>query len=201
MVSQSGQVGSEIALLAARAGLGISRFVSIGNQTDVRRRRAARRRSPPTSPPAWSRSTSSRSPAAWSIVDAIGRLRRAGKHTVVLTVGGSEASTRLARSHTGSLTSSTDVVDAALRVAGAVRVATPTELVDLARLLLSSALPGGRRVAIVGDSGGQTGIAADVTAHAGLQVPEFSPDLESALARQLPSGARVQQPGRPRRGG
>ncbi|MGF7123191.1 acetate--CoA ligase family protein [Rhodococcus sp. BE178] len=193
VVSQSGQVGSEIALLAARAGLGISRFVSIGNQTDVRAAELL---------DALATDESTRVVALYlesfagglEIVDAIGRLRQAGKHTVVLTVGGSEASTRLARSHTGSLTSSTDVVDAALRVAGAVRVATPTELVDLARFLLSSALPGGGRVAIVGDSGGQTGIAADVTAHAGLQVPEFSLDLESALARQLPSGAACSNP-------
>ena len=31
VISQSGQLGSEIAILAARAGLGVSRFVSIGN--------------------------------------------------------------------------------------------------------------------------------------------------------------------------
>ena len=35
VVSQSGQLGTEIAGLAARAGVGISRFVSIGSQVDV----------------------------------------------------------------------------------------------------------------------------------------------------------------------
>jgi len=36
IVSQSGQLGSEIAALGARAGVGVSRFVSLGNQVDVR---------------------------------------------------------------------------------------------------------------------------------------------------------------------
>src|SRR3712207_5596049 len=35
IVSQSGQLGLELAGLAAHAGLGVSRFVSIGNQVDV----------------------------------------------------------------------------------------------------------------------------------------------------------------------
>ncbi|MBU3066675.1 acetate--CoA ligase family protein [Nocardia sp. NEAU-G5] len=193
VVSQSGQVGSEIALLAARSGLGVSRFVSIGNQTDVRAAELLGELAADEATRVVALYLESFAGGA-EIVEALTLLRRAGKHTIVLTVGGSEASTRLARSHTGSLTSSTDVVDAALRVAGAVRVGTPAELVDLARLLLASPLPGGRRVAIVGDSGGQTGIAADVTSAAGLRVPEFSTGLESALAGQLPTGAACSNP-------
>ena len=193
VVSQSGQVGSEIALLAARAGLGVSRFVSIGNQTDVRAVEVLSELADDDATRVVALYLESFEDGA-KIVETLSRLRRAGKHTVVLTVGGSEASTRLARSHTGSLTSGTDVVDAALRVAGAVRVGTPTELVDLARILLACPLPEGRRVAIVGDSGGQTGIAADITALAGLRVPEFSPLLKSSLAEQLPAGAACSNP-------
>src|SRR5690606_22705374 len=35
IISQSGQVGSEIATLGRRCGVGVSRFVSVGNQVDV----------------------------------------------------------------------------------------------------------------------------------------------------------------------
>ena len=193
VISQSGQVGSEIALLAARAGLGVSRFVSIGNQTDLRAAEPLDDLVDDESTRVVALYLESFAGGA-EIGDALIRLRQAGKHTIVLTVGASEASSRLARSHTGSLTSSMDVVDAALRVAGAVRVATPTELVDLARLLLATGLPGGRRVAVVGDSGGQTGIAADVVAKAGLRVPQFSAGLKSALEKHLPSGAACSNP-------
>ncbi|MUL68216.1 acid--CoA ligase [Mycobacterium sp. CBMA 234] len=193
VISQSGQLGSEIAKLAAQAGLGVSRFVSIGNQTDVG---AAEVLSALIDDEATQivalyleGFTNGR-----TIIETIAALRAAGKHTLLLTVGGSDASSRLARSHTGSMTSSTAMVDAAARAAGAVRVKTPAELVDVAQLLLGSGTPRGRRVAVVGDSGGQTGIAADVAADAGLEVPEFSDTLRTELGLLLPPAAANANP-------
>ncbi|MGN7779631.1 acetate--CoA ligase family protein [Mycolicibacterium sp. 22603] len=193
VVSQSGQLGSEMAILAARAGLGISRFYSIGNQSDVRAVDILTD---------LVHDDATRIVALYlesfadgrGIVTALAALRSAGKHVVLLTVGASAASSRLARSHTGSLTSGTDIVDAAARAAGAVRVATPAELVDVARILLSGMVPQGNRVAIIGDSGGQTGIAADVAAAAQLEIPELGTDLQDELARRLPAGAAVSNP-------
>ena len=193
VISQSGQLGSEIATLAARAGLGVSRFVSIGNQTDVRAAELLVDLIGDEATRMVALYLESFS-AGEHLTETLARLREANKYTLLLTVGGSEASTRLARSHTGSLTSNLDVVDAAARAAGVVRVNTPSELVEVARLLLASALPAGNRVAIVGDSGGQTGIAADVAAAATLRVPPFSDRLEIALAQLLPDGAACSNP-------
>ena len=193
VISQSGQFGSEIANLAARAGLGVSRFVSIGNQTDVRAGELLVDLIADGTTRVVALYLESFSAGEHLMRPRPGCARR-GKYTVLLTVGGSEASTRLARSHTGSLTSNLDVVDAAARAAGVVRVNTPSELVEVARLLLASALPAGNRVAIVGDSGGQTGIAADVAAAATLRVPAFSDRLEIALAQLLPDGAACSNP-------
>jgi len=193
VVSQSGQLGSEIANLAARSGLGISRFVSIGNQSDVTAAETLLDLVDHGATKVVALYLESFTDGR-AIVDAIDMLRAAGKYTLALTVGASEASTRLARSHTGSLTPSTDIVDAAVRAAGAIRVATPTQLVHLANLILTTRMPSGNRVAIVGDSGGQTGIAADVADRAGLQVPRFSEALQSALRRHLPSAAATNNP-------
>src|SRR5699024_1217717 len=96
------------------------------------------------------------------LVQAITRLAQAGKRTIVLTTGASESSKRLARSHTGSMTSALDAVDAACRAAGAIRVSTPGELIDVAQYLQVAPLPAGHRVAVISDSGGQGGIAADL---------------------------------------
>ena len=112
VISQSGQLGSEIANLAARAGLGVSRFVSIGNQSDVRAGELLGDLIADGTTRVVALYLESFS-AGEHLIDTLTRLRGAGKHTVLLTVGGSEASTRLARSHTGSLTSNLDVVDAA----------------------------------------------------------------------------------------
>jgi len=193
VISQSGQLGSEISNLAARAGLGISRFVSIGNQSDVVAAELLRDLLTDDATSVVALYLESFS-AGREIVSAVADLRAAGKQTLLLTIGASAAGSRLARSHTGSLTSGTDVVDAAARAAGAVRVTTPSELVDVARMLLRAGPPAGNRVAIVGDSGGQTGIAADVASTLGLDVPEFSAPLQTAISERLPAGAACANP-------
>ncbi|WP_194915836.1 acetate--CoA ligase family protein [Catenulispora rubra] len=193
IVSQSGQVGSEIAELGARSGLGISRFYSVGNQLDLTAADVLE---------SLTRDEHTKTVALYlesfsdgtRIVEALRELRRAGKHTLVLTTGASEGSRRLARSHTGSMTSALDVVDAACRVAGALRVSTPNELVDVTRVLAATAPPAGRRVAIISDSGGQGGIAADVAAAQGLLTPALSDRLQARLRTLLPAAAAVDNP-------
>ena len=193
VVSQSGQLGSELAALGARQGIGISRFVSIGNQSDVSASEllAALEQHEPTRVIALYLESFTDGEL---LFETLRTLRRAGKPTLLLTIGASTASARLARSHTGSLTSSLDLVDAACRAAGVVRVNTPSELIDLACTALTSTVPVGSRVAVVGDSGGQSGVAADRAGAAGLTVPAFSAPLESSLAATLPSGAACSNP-------
>jgi acyl-CoA synthetase (NDP forming) len=193
VISQSGQLGSEIGALAARAGLGVSRFVSIGNQVDVTAAELLEDLVHHEDTRAVALYLEGFGDGA-RLRRAIRDLRAAGKHTLVLTIGAGEASRRAARSHTGSLTSSLDAVDALCRAAGAVRVSTPSELVDVTRVLLRAPLPRGRRVAVVGDSGGQGGVAADVLGGRGLAVPALSAGLGAALAGALPVGAAVSNP-------
>ncbi|MDK3255576.1 acetate--CoA ligase family protein [Blastococcus capsensis] len=193
VVSQSGQLGLELAGLAAHAGLGISRFVSIGNQVDV------------TAADVLDDLVDHETTKAVvlylesfdggrELLGAMARLRAAGKPVVVLTVGASEASRAAARSHTGALTAAIDVVAAACRAAGAVLVETPVQAIDLAHLLLGSPLPSGRRVAVVSDSGGQGAIAADALAREGLQVPRLAQATSQQLAVLLPAAAGVANP-------
>ncbi|MDV9173098.1 acetate--CoA ligase family protein [Streptomyces sp. W16] len=193
VVSQSGQLGSEIAGLGARAGLGVSRFYSVGNQLDVGAADVLESLVTDERTTTVALYLESFADGA-RIITALEALRRAGKHALVLTTGASDASRRLARSHTGSMTSALDVVDAACRAAGALRVATPRELVETARVLDATAPPGGRRVAIISDSGGQGGIAADLAADRGLRAPVFTDRLQAGLRALLPAAAAVSNP-------
>lgn len=193
IVSQSGQVGSEIANLGARVGLGVSRFISVGNQIDVNAAELLDDLIDHEATRTIALYLESFSDGA-RLVKTLRRLAQAGKRTIVLTTGASEGSQRLARSHTGSLTSALDTVDAACRAAGAIRVSTPTELVNLARYLDVAPMPIARSVAIVSDSGGQGGIAADIASASGLSTPVFSAALQSSLAAILPAGASVSNP-------
>ncbi len=193
IISQSGLLGLEVAGLAAHAGLGVSRFVSVGNQVDVT---AADLLSDLVSHEA------TRTVVLYledfgdgrELVATMARLREAGKPVVVLTVGSTEASRTAAHSHTGSLTSSREVVAAACRAAGAVLVNSPAEAVDLAHLLHGSPLPQGRRVAVVSDSGGQGAVAADTLTRQALSVPRLSEPTTTLLKGLLPDQAAVTNP-------
>ncbi|MEV4312675.1 acetate--CoA ligase family protein [Actinocrispum sp. NPDC049592] len=182
IVSQSGQVGLEIAGLADAQGIGVSRFVSVGDQLDV------------THDEVLDDLITHESTrlvvlyaegfgAGRALIRTVARLTAAGKRTIVLAVGGSETSREAARSHTGALTSAMDVVDAACRAAGAIRVTTPAEAVNLAQLLLHME-PTGDRIAILTDSGGQGAIAADIATAYGLQ-PAAPIDLAGAGEQDL----------------
>ncbi|MFE5686438.1 acetate--CoA ligase family protein [Streptomyces sp. NPDC056512] len=193
IVSQSGQLGLEIAGMAASAGIGVSRFVSVGSQLDVS---AAELLAD------LAHHEATRTVAVYlesfgdgeRLLDALDHLREAGKPVLLLTVGASRAAKQAARSHTGSMTSGIDVVDAACRTVGAVRVDTPAQLVDTAQLLSRCAPVRGRRVAIVADSGGQGALAADTASRLGLTVAEFPPAVQERLADRLPPHAAVANP-------
>jgi acyl-CoA synthetase (NDP forming) len=193
VVSQSGQLGVEIAGAAARAGIGVSRFVSVGSQLDVT---AAEVLEDLAGHPA------TRAVALYlegfgdgdRLLAALDRLRGAGRPVLVLTVGASGAARRTALSHTGSMTSGVDVVDAACRAVGAVRVDSPDRLADAAQLLLRGGPVRGRRVAVVADSGGQAALAADTAARCGLDVVPFPRALQDGLARRLPVQAALGNP-------
>ncbi|MFJ4963434.1 acetate--CoA ligase family protein [Streptomyces sp. NPDC088729] len=193
VVSQSGQVGSEIALLAQRAGLGISRFVSVGSQLDVTTAELLEDLVDHDTTRAVGVYLESFQDGR-RIFDAIRALRAAGKPVVLLAVGSSEAGARAARSHTSALTSPMELVDAACRAAGALRVDTPAALVDVAACLLAGALPDGPRLGIVSDSGGQGALAADRAGRRGIRVPELSAPLAADLAALLPDGAATANP-------
>ncbi|MBC6463656.1 acetate--CoA ligase family protein [Actinomadura sp. HBU206391] len=192
IVSQSGQLGLELAGLAREAGIGVSRFVSVGNQADVSAHEVV------------AGLTAHERTAVVvlylesfhdgrALVGTLRRLRDAGRPVVVLTVGASEAGRAAARSHTGALTAGLDVIEAACRAAGAVLVETPAQAIDLAQMLVHAPRPAGRRVAVIGDSGGQGAIAADVLTRHRLDVPELGGVAEE-LSRVLPPGAGVRNP-------
>lgn len=193
IVSQSGQLGSEIVKLAEHHGLGISRFISIGDQLDVTAAELLERLVADDNTQLVALYMESFSGGA-VLVEVLRRLRQAGKLVLVLTTGASEASQRLAASHTGSITSALDTVRAACRAAGAALVSTPTRLVNAALLLREAPLPKGRRVALISDSGGQGGIAADVAAACGLKVPVLSSELRRKLSSLLPEAASAENP-------
>ena len=193
LVSQSGNLALELGMLAADVGLGFSRFASLGNQADLDAADLVAE---------FARHDATKAIAVYcedfrdgrAFARAAHAARGAGKPVILLTVGGSNAAVRAARSHTGALVSSLTAVDAACRAAGIERVSTPKELIDVAQALAFAPAPRGRRVGVVADGGGHGVIATDLAVAARLDVPPLSTALAREVASTLPPTAVATNP-------
>jgi acyl-CoA synthetase (NDP forming) len=126
-------------------------------------------------------------------------LAKCAEHEVgvaVLKVGSSEGGARAAGAHTGALAGDQRVFAALLEEAGAAQATEPGELLELARALAVPAARPSRRggLAILTCSGGDSGMAADLAATRGLELPELSATVRERLGAVLPSAATVGNP-------
>jgi len=193
LVSQSGNLALELAIVAAERGLGFSRFVSVGNQADLHVTELIED---------LAAHEATRVIAVYAedfgdgreFVRAALQAHNASKPVVLLTVGSSSAGARAARSHTGALVSGSVAVDAACRAGGMLRVSTPREMIELAQGLLAPHQPRGRRVGVVGDGGGHVALAADLATEYGLDLPGLSKELSASIAETLPANAATTNP-------
>ena len=102
------------------------------------------------------------------------------KPVIVLKVGRTEAASKAAASHTGSMTGSDEVLTAAFRRVGVVRVNTIEELFNMAGVLSKQPRPQGPRLAIVTNAGGPGAVATDMLAgHGGELSPLSQPTLNA----------------------
>jgi acyl-CoA synthetase (NDP forming) len=193
LISQSGNLALELGLLAARDGLGFSRFASLGNQADLGATELVRALAThePTRLIALYledfRDGRAFARAARTAVDA-------GKPVVALAIAGGVVTTRAVASHTGALASDDAAIDALLRAAGVHRVRTPQELIDSSSVLLRCRPMGGRRLTVLADGGGHGSIAAAQAERHGLTLPELSAELQRSLRAGLPDAAAVSNP-------
>jgi acetate---CoA ligase (ADP-forming) len=193
LISQSGNLALELGILAEEAGLGFSRFVSLGNQADLEAADFILDLAGHDATEIIAlyiedfRDGRAFAAAAAAAVDA-------GKRVVLLTIEHSEAAARAVRSHTGALASEGRAINAACSAAGIERVRTPYELIHLAQGLLRGPPPRGRRVAVLADGGGHGGIAAALVHGAGLELPRLSDGLVARLREGLPPTAACANP-------
>ena len=108
------------------------------------------------------------------------------KKPVVLLKGGrSKTGNRAAASHTGAMASNSRVFDAACRQAGIIVVENPMDLLDLSAAFSSLPLPRGNRVAAMTLGGGWGVVMADLCEKYGLEVPPLPNDLIARMSRVL----------------
>jgi acetyltransferase len=184
-LSQSGALCTAILDWSLREQVGFSAFVSVGSMLDVN----------------WGDLIEhlGDDPNTTSIVcymESVGDARRFlsaarevayTKPVIIIKVGRSAAAARAAASHTGALTGSDDVLDAAFRRAGVLRVDTIGELFNMAELLAKQPRPGGPRLAIVTNAGGPGALATDLLVTSGGELAALEAATISSLDTVLPN--------------
>jgi acetyltransferase len=185
-VTQSGAFGTAICALARNRGGGFGHFVNTGNEADLNF-------STVMSGVLDDDRISVGAGYLEGLSDGEGFRRVAeksmtlGKPLVVTKVGRSEAGTRAAASHTGSLSGEDAVFDGIARQYGVARAANEEQMLDIVQLMAAAESPEGRGVGIITQSGGAGVLMSDRAEELGLQVPELAPETQSALQDALPA--------------
>ncbi len=185
-VSQSGAYGGLFFREVRARGLGVAKFLSIGNQADLGFVECLD----------WLAGDRDTRVVALFVegirdgrgfVEAAGRLS-AAKPVVAFKVGRGSAGTRAAGSHTGSLAGAYETYLAAFAAAGVVVTGDTEEFFDA---IVALDADGGRPpqddgVAILTVSGGPSVAAADAAEAAGLRVPQLPDPRRRQLRAHLP---------------
>jgi acyl-CoA synthetase (NDP forming) len=120
-----------------------------------------------------------------SFIDAV-RKAVTKKPVLILKPGKTGESMKAMASHTGSLAGENQVYEAAFKQAGAIRVDTFRDLIDLPKVFAAQPLPAGNRLAIITFSGGAGVMGIDTAVQHGLSLARLSPKTMDRLAKISP---------------
>ncbi len=112
---------------------------------------------------------------------AVDKARACGKPIAMVKSGRTETASRTARSHTGALSGSDAVFDAYCAQAGIARCDTLSTLCETLKVFHGGGPLAGRRVVVMGASGGDMAMTADVSRHLALEFPPFTAETTARM--------------------
>lgn len=183
-ISQSGALCTAVLDWSFAENVGFSAFISIGSMLDV----------------GWGDLIHylSNDPHTKSIViymESIGDARSfisaarevaISKPIIIIKAGQTEAAAKAAASHTGALTGSDEVLNAAFRRCGVLRVTNIAHLFYMAEVLGKQPRPKGRHLTILTNAGGPGVLATDALINGGGKLTELSKETMEAFNELLP---------------
>ena len=184
-ISQSGALCTAVLDWSLKAMVGFSAFISVGSMVDV----------------GWGDLIYylGNDPKTKSIViymESIGHARSflsaarevaLTKPIIIIKPGRSAAAAKAAASHTGSLTGSDEVLEAAFRRSGVLRVGSIADLFYMAEVLSKQPTPKGPRLTIVTNAGGPGVLATDALIMGGGELSELTPETMAEYNAVLPA--------------
>ncbi len=194
LVSQSGAYGGVLANEMNQRGIGLGKLASIGNQMDVRHQDVVRYLGGDKDTDVIGLFVEGikEGPDFLSAIKEVSRI----KPIVILKGGRTDAGSRAAVSHTGSLAGNFEVARAAFAQAGALVAETTEDFLDYLFALAHNRhqLPVNGKLAIVTISGGPCVAASDYCEEIGLQVPELGKNTRKRLRELIPYFAADSNP-------
>jgi len=183
-LSQSGALCAAVLDWSLRENVGFSAFVSTGSMLDV----------------SWGDLIDyfGSDPRTNSIViymESVGDARSflsaarevsLNKPVIVIKAGRTAAAAKAAASHTGTLTGSDEVLDAAFRRSGVLRVNSIADIFFMSDVLAKQPRPRGKRLAILTNAGGPGVLATDALVAGGGELAELSAETMKAFDEILP---------------
>jgi acetyltransferase len=109
------------------------------------------------------------------------------KPIIVIKPGRTEGAAKAAASHTGSLTGSDDVLDAAFKRCGVLRVNNISDLFYMSEVLGRQPRPKGNRLTMISNAGGPGVLATDALITSGGALTEISKGTMEELNKFLPA--------------
>lgn len=184
LITQSGTLGGSMVQFAAVKGLGISKYISTGNEADLHFEDCLEflAQDPDTR-------------IIGAYIEGLRENRRfyelakattRQKPIIVIKTGTTERSRLAAKSHTGALSGGDAAYSAAFKQAGVIRVEDYEELCDVASVLVNMPLPKGKGVGIVTVGGGFGVTTAEACEKAGLQIPSLEHTTIEKMNQILP---------------
>ncbi|MGH8617211.1 MAG: acetate--CoA ligase family protein, partial [Burkholderiales bacterium] len=192
-VIQSGGFGNSLVIRCAQYGVGFRYVVASGNESDI---------TAPELIDAYVDDPHTKVILAYlegvtdgrALMAAGRRALAARKPVLILKSGNTEQGKRAAASHTANLTGSYDIYRAAFRQSGIIEVGDIDEAADFALALLAGRLPQGRKVALMGGSGGSAAAFSDAADAVRLTLAPFTPETAAVLAASLPPLSSIDNP-------
>jgi acyl-CoA synthetase (NDP forming) len=191
-ISQSGGYGLQLYLRSAALGIGVSKFISSGNESDLKGWEFIKY---------FGEDTDTKLICMYieGLKDGRRWYQEAKKITphkpiVVIKVGVTEEGSKAAASHTGSIAGSDQIYDAAFKQAGVIRAGNAVEMFDYIKGLLYCTLPEGPNIGIVSNSGGVAVETADRLIQNGMKIPTLSEEAQQEILRVIPAFGNPRNP-------
>jgi len=188
LVSQSGAFGAYAYSMARERGVGLSLWVTTGNEADVQLADClAWLAQDPDTDVIMAYMEGCRD--GQRLREALALAQACGKPVVMVKVGSTALGAQAAASHTAALAGDDAVYDAVFRRYGVLRAHSLTEFFDLAHSAAVAGRPRDRSIGLFTLSGGVGALMADDAAQQGLDVPPLSDAAQAQLREWVPFAA------------